>query len=173
MPARLVIAPEVPTMWVRSPANSAFSAGSSMPPAVIDAPMSATMASYQGSPPPSGSGWRSARLTTPNGADIHAAALQPSPFRVSQDISVEPPPTSITSTASAVGSIRFRQPSTASLASSAGSMMRSDRPVPRRTRSTNASPFSAARQAWVATADKRPVSTPFRAMRSAHRARAS
>ena len=137
------------------------------------APMSATIASYQASPEFGGSGCRSARVTTPTGADIQAVVVQSVPLRFSHDISVDPPPTSMTSTASAFGSIRFRHPSTASRASSAGSMMRRRRPVPLRTRSMKSSPFSAARQAWVATALNRAESTPLRTIRSAHRARAS
>ncbi len=76
-------------------------------------------------------------------------------------------------TPSALGSIRFRHPSTASRASSAGSMMRRRRPVPLRTRSMKSAPFSAARQAWVATALRRAESTPFLTIRSAHKAKAS
>ncbi len=51
--------------------------------------------------------------------------------------------------------------------------MRRRRPVPFRTLSMKSTPFSAARQAWVATALRRAESTPFLTIRSAHRAKAS
>ena len=72
--------------------------------------------------------------------------------RSSQEISVEPPPTSSTSAASALRSIRLEQPATDSCASSRGLITSSFSPVRSATLARNSGPFSAARQAWVAIA---------------------
>ena len=65
--------------------------------------------------------------------------------------SVEPPPMSKISAGPSPGSSSLWQPSTASRASSCGSMMSRTMPVSWRTRSTNSAPLSARRQASVAT----------------------
>ena len=119
------------------------------------------------------SGKRSARLTTPTGIETQAligrAEAEKLRTRMSslgsvrstQDNSVEPPPTSTTSAASAVRSNRFRQPATDNWASSRGVMICKRIPVSSATRVTKSGPFSAPRQAWVATARTRTVRLRF------------
>ena len=83
--------------------------------------------------------------------------------------SVEPPPMSKISAGPSPGSSNLWQPSTASRASSCGSMMSSAMPVSSRTRSTNSRPLAARRQASVAT--ERDSETLRRRSLSAHTAK--
>ena len=162
------MAPDVPTKWAR-PLSKMGLNGSAMTKASIRCFTSSTMARNQAWLSPTGSGKRSARLTTPTGIETQAvigkAAAEKSRTRMSslgsvkstQDNSVEPPPTSTTRAASAVRSNRFRQPATESWASSRGVITCRRMPVSCATRATKSAPLAAPRQAWVATARTRTV----------------
>ena len=163
MPARLVMAPEVPIRWARFSSKTGRM-GSAWRKAARSSFTRSTMARNQASVASAPSGNCSARVTTPMGMESQAlmgsfeatkvlsSPPRPSPVRSTQESSVEPPPTSTTRAASAVRSSRFRQPATESWASSRGAMICRRRPVSSKTRSTNSGPFCAMRQAWVAMA---------------------
>ena len=94
--------------------------------------------------------FRSARPRPTARSTRRGSAACPRSWSISTS-SVEPPPMSKISAGPSPGSSNLWQPSTASRASSAGSMMSRTMPVSSRTRSANCGRCSARRQASVAT----------------------